>query len=330
MEITCKEWGVLQDGRTVQLYSMVNRSGSSVSISTYGGIITSIIMPDRTGKMEDIVLGYDSLEEYVSDDGYLGAMIGRYANRIAGASFSMGGTLWNLTKNQGENTLHGGSGFHKKLWIANVSSERLVLSYHSPHGEDGFPGNLDVSLSFVLSEDNCFSIETEAISDRDTVCSITNHTYFNLAAKGDIFSNLFQIFSENYTPCSSSLIPDGSICSVEGTPYDFRQQRHLTEKKLDVNYVIPSGQSICAKVVEPKSGRVLAVMSDLPAMQFYAGGGLKLRRGKGKNLYGPNSGFCMEPQHFPNSPNTPEFPSCTLKKGERYRHTIQFRFLVET
>lgn len=326
MIIYCNKWGTLPDGRSVELYTIQNTAGNSVSISTFGGIITSIIMPDASGHLSDIVLGYDTLSEYVLDDAYFGAMIGRYSNRIAHGEYTHNGTTWCLTKNQNGNTLHGGSGFNKKLWTASPSNKGLLLEYHSPHGEDGFPGNLDVSILCSLSEDNCFTMDMTAVSDQDTVCSLTNHSYFNLAGQGTTLNHLFEICAEYYTPTLPNRIPDGSIQSVTGTEFDFRQKRKLTNPKLDVNYVIPTGQKYSASVTDPISGRKLTISSDLPAMQFYTAGGLTARSGKNTNQYGPNSGFCLEPQFFPNSPNTDTFPSCILKKGEVYHHTIRYLF----
>lgn len=326
--ITQKKWGALEDGRPILLYEMCNATGCSVSVTNLGGIITSIIVPDRSGILGDVVLGYDTPEEYIADSSYMGAMIGRYANRIADGKFSLNGITWNLTKNQHGNTLHGGMGFHKKLWDSEIRENSVLLHYYSPHGEDGFPGNVDVSILCTLTDNNCFTMEMTACSDRDTVCCLTNHTYFNLSGGGNTLSHLFRIYADEYTPLDGRGLPEGKICSVVNTPYDFRHERVLETPKIDINYVVQRERQYNAVVKDPNSGRKLAVSSDLPGLQFYTAGGLAPRKGKNGSTYGPNSGFCLEPQFFPDSPNIPTFPSCTLKQGELYNHTISYCFSI--
>lgn len=326
MEITREFWGAYTDGSAVYRYKMKNAMGSSVTLTNLGGIITSIVMPDASGTLGDVVLGYDSAEEYINDDGYLGAMIGRFSNRIANGQFQLNGRTWNLTKNRPASTLHGGGGIHKKLWNASPTEDGLLLQCRCLDGEDGFPGELDISILCSLSEDNCLTLDMKAVSDQDTICSLTNHSYFNLAGHGDIFSHEVQICAEAYTPLTEALLPDGTIRPVEGTEYDFREKRFVEKSKFDANYVLEEGYKACAVVTEPTSGRILTVFSDLPAIQFYAGGWLTSRQGKAGSVYGPNSGFCFEPQFYPDAPNIPQFPSACLKKGEVYHHVIRYQF----
>lgn len=328
MEITQKFWGTFTDGSAVYRYKITNKKGNSVTVTNLGGIITSIMMPDASGVPGDVVLGYDSMEEYIKDDGYLGAMIGRFSNRIANGTFQLNGKTWNLTKNQSGNTLHGGGGIHKKLWKATPTEDGLLLQCKCLDGEDGFPGELHISILCSLSEDNCLTLDMKAVSDQDTVCSLTNHSYFNLASRGDILSHQFQICAEKHTPLTAKLLPEGTIRPVEGTEYDFREKKPLPASKFDANYVLTEGYKPCAVVTEETSGRTMTVFSDLPAMQFYAGGGLTSRRGKGGSFYGPNSGFCLEPQFYPDSPNISQFPSAHLKEGEEYHRTICYQFSV--
>lgn len=330
MLITSEVWGTLPDGSPVHLYRLSNAAGNSVSITDLGATIVSVIMPDASGNRADVVLGYDTPEEYLAGGNYFGATVGRYANRIGGGTFTLNGQQWNVTVNQGENCLHGGSGIHKKLWTGTVSEDGLLLQLHSPHGEDGFPGNLEISVLFSLSADNRLTMSMTAVSDRDTVCCLTNHSYFNLTGSGNTCSHLFRIFADQYTPFLPNKLPDGTLQSVEGTLFDFREARPLPTGKLDVNYAIPEGQELYAEVSDPSSGRMLRVFSDLPAMVFYTAGGLPACQGKGGSTYGPNSGFCLEPQYFPNAPNMPQFPSCVLKKGSVYRHTIQYQFSAQS
>ena len=330
MLITSEIWGAMPDGRPVHLYRLSNASGNSVSVTDLGATIVSVIMPDASGTQADVVLGYDTVEEYLAGGNYFGATVGRYANRIGGGTFTLNGQQWNVTVNQGENCLHGGGGIHKKLWTGTVSEEGLLLQLRSPHGEDGFPGNLEISVLFTLSEDNRLTMDMKAVSDQDTVCCLTNHSYFNLAGRGDTCSHLFRIFADRYTPFLPNKLPDGTLQSVEGTLFDFRKAQPLPTGRLDVNYAIPEGQELYAEVKDPSSGRTLRVFSDLPAMVFYTAGGLSPCLGKSGSTYGPNSGFCLEPQYFPNSPNMPQFPSCVLKKGGVYHHTIQYQFSAQS
>ena len=330
MLITSSLWGAMPDGRPIHLYRLSNTAGNSVSISDLGAAIISIMMPDAAGILADVVLGYDTAEEYLAGGAYFGAMVGRYANRIENGVFSLNGQQHFVTKNQGENCLHGGGGIHKKLWTATPSDEGLLLQLLCPHGEDGFPGNMEISVLYALSEDNLLTVDMKAVSDRDTVCSLTNHSYFNLAGQGDTLSHLFRICADRYTPFLPNMIPDGSLQSVDGTDFDFRKARPLPFGRLDINYAIPDGQELYAEAMDPASGRTLRVFSDLPAMEFYTAGGMRPCQGKAGSTYGPNSGFCLEPQFFPNSPNMPQFPSCVLRKGETYHHVIRYHFSAQS
>ena len=328
MTITKKEWGIYNN-QALYLFTLENEHGNSVSISNLGGIIVSIIMPDRTGQKGDVVLGFDTAEEYIDDRSYIGAMIGRYANRISNATFTLNNQVWPLTPNQNGNTLHGGSGFHKKIWDYSIANNSLVLKYHSPHLEDGFPGNLDIEITYTLSDSNALTIDTRAISDLDTVCSITNHSYFNLSGHGTTRNHKFSICASQYTPCDETLIPTGQILSVKNTDLDYRAYKLLANPKTDINFVLDEDHPFSASAYDPESGRKLIVHSSLPCLQFYTAGGMSPRRGKAAQIYGPNSGFCFEPQHFPDAPNIPAFPSAVLKKGNIYSQKFIYQFCCE-
>ncbi|MBR3641852.1 MAG: galactose mutarotase [Oscillibacter sp.] len=328
MKITKKEWGAMPDGRAIDLYTIENAKGSSVSVTTYGGIITSIRVPDAAGQLGDVVLGYDTAAEYLADNAFLGAMIGRYANRIRAGQFTLGGETFHLTVNNRGNTLHGGGGFHKKLWDAEARADGFHLFLVSPDGEDGFPGTLRTEIVCSLSDGDELTLDMRAVSDKDTVCCLTNHTYFNLAGGGTVASHRFQIRADAYTPFDEAHLPRGTVCTVSNTPYDFRALRPLKEQVLDINFVVTDGAP-CAVAENPISGRTLSVYSDLPALGFYTAGSLSPRRGRDGAQYGPCSGFCLEPQFYPDSPNNPQFPSCVLRAGEEYRHFIRYRFSAD-
>jgi aldose 1-epimerase len=320
-------------------------------IATYGGILVSLTAPDRHGHFGDVVLGYDSLKGYLTRSPYFGALIGRYGNRIAGGTFTLDGTAYALARNDGPNSLHGGKvGFDKVLWNVAASgvTERgpqLVLAYKSMDGEERYPGNLDVRATYTLTDDDALSIEFEVTTDKPTVVNLTGHSYFNLRGTGDVLGHVVEINAQRFTPVDRTLIPTGELKDVAGTPFDFRRPHTIGERIGDANEQLQFGRGydhnwvldgqtgtlrVNAEVYEPTSGRVLEVLSDQPGLQFYSGNFLDGSiTGKGGVVYRLRSGFCMEPQHFPDSPNQPNFPSTVLRPGETYRSTIVYRFKVK-
>ena len=331
-----------------KIFKLKNRNGATAKISNYGGIVMSLEMPDKDGVLDDVVWGYDTVEEY-SDSPYFGCLVGRFGNRIAKGKFKLNGREYDLAINNDANHLHGGiKGFDKVEWDAlekqTADGPSLHLSYLSKDGEEGYPGNLSVDAVYTLTNNNELKLEYSAVTDKTTVINLTHHSYFNLAGhKGeDILDHYVQIYSEGFTPINESLIPNGEIKNVEGTPFDFRQFYKIGDRinddseqlkfglGYDHNWVInPSSKDLnyCAKVLEEKSGRLMEVFSDAPGMQFYTGNFLDGSNiGKTGKKYEYRSAFCMEPQHFPDSPNQSEFPSTVLNPGEVYKHTIVYKF----
>lgn len=337
------------DGKPVELYTLRNSKGAEAKIMTYGGIVQSLRMPDRNGKFEDIVLGYDNVAGYIKETPYFGALIGRYGNRIGKAKFMLDGNTYTLAANNGPNSLHGGvKGFDKVVWdVAGATGNSLTLRYLSKDGEEGFPGNLVVLATYTLTEDNALRLDYKATTDKATVVNLTQHSYFNLAGqgKGDILGHEVYINSDKTTPVDKELITTGEFASVEGTPFDFRKPTAIGARindpdtqlqygpGYDHNWVInkPAGQlGLQARVYEPTTGRVLGVWSDEPGLQFYAGNFLDgTITGKGGAVYQKRTGFCMEPQHYPDSPNKPNFPSVVLRPGQTYKNTIIYKFGVK-
>jgi aldose 1-epimerase len=349
---TKSSFGKTAEGEAVDLYVLTNKNGMEVSISTYGGAVVSMKVPDRNGKIGDVVLGYDSVEGYINDKANLGVLVGRYANRIGHAQFSLDGKTYTLAKNNGENSLHGGvKGFGKVLWKARElpgkDGQSLELSYLSKDGEEGFPGNLKVTVIYTLADGNELRIAYSATTDKTTVVNLTNHSYFNLAGpgSGDILGTQLTIEADRFTPVDSGLIPTGELRDVTGTPFDFRKPTAIGARieandeqiKLgggyDHNFVLrrKAGDpiSLAARAVESTSGRVLEVWTTEPGIQFYTGNFLDGVRGKGGVSYTKRSAFCLETQHFPDSPNQPKFPSVVLKPGGRYQTTTVYKFSTE-
>jgi len=348
-----KSFGKTPGGQPVDLFVLTNKNGAEVSITNYGGAVVSIKLPDRSGKFADVVLGYDTIDGYVNDKGYFGALVGRYGNRIAHAQFVLDGKTYTLAKNNGENSLHGGvKGFNKAVWTAKTLSKKdgqsLELSYLSQDGEEGFPGNLKVTVIYTLTDSNALKIEYSATTDKKTVVNLTNHSYFNLAGQGngDILGHLLTIEADKFTPVDSGLIPTGELRDVAGTPFDFRKPTAVGARidqddeqlKLgggyDHNFVLRrsagSGESLAARVVEPTSGRVLEVWTTEPGVQFYTGNFLDGKTvGKGGVTYPKRSALCLETQHFPDSANQPKFPSVVLNPGERYHTITTYKFSME-
>lgn len=343
-------FGKTGDGREADLYTLTNKSGMEVAITNFGGIIVSLKVPDRQGKSDDVVLGYDTLDGYLTNKAFFGALIGRYGNRIAHGTFTLNGAVYKLPKNDGDNTLHGGpEGFNKRLWTAkDVSTAKgnaLELTYKSADGEEGFPGNLTARVVYSLSDHNELTIAYSATTDKDTVVNLTNHSYFNLAGQGvsDILGHELKIHGDRITAVDASLIPTGELRPVKGTPFDFTQATAIgarinqddpqikVGKGYDHNWVLsgPSKGSpvLAAEAYEPKTGRVLQVLTTEPGLQFYSGNFLDgTIQGKGGKVYNYRYGFCLETQHFPDSPNHPKFPSTELKSGQKYSTTTVFKF----
>lgn len=348
--ITSEKIGVVDGDRVISLFTLTNSRGAKARIMNYGGIVQSLEVPDRNGIMGDVVLGFDSLEGYVLDNSpYFGCIVGRFANRIAGGCFSLNGKSFKLAKNNLDNCLHGGlRGFDKVVWtpapVMTAQGPALELRYVSRDGEEGFPGNLSVTAIYTFTDDHTLKLEFSAVTDQDTVVSLTNHSYFNLACAGDVLNHVMTLDSDSFTPIGPTHTPTGEIRSVAGTPLDFRTPTSIGARinnndslltlisGYDHNYLRrPSSEGISrlARVEEFSSGRVLEVSADTPGFQFYAGNFLAgVQPGKGGRVYSRRTGFCIEPQHFPDSPNQPSFPSTVLKPGETYRASMAFKFSV--
>jgi aldose 1-epimerase len=333
-----------------RLYTLANRSGMTATITNYGGIVTSLRVPDRNGKIDDVVLGYATLDGYLKKHPYFGAIIGRYGNRIAKARFSLDGVEYKLAANNGVNALHGGlQGFDKQLWEASdvsVSDPALELRYVSRNGEEGYPGRLAVAVTYTVTTDNELRIDYTATTDKPTVLNLTNHSYFNLAGQGngDILGHEMQINAAHFTPVDAGLIPTGEIRPVAGTPLDFRKPEKIgarieaSDEQIrrgggyDHNFVLGTGEGLklAARVYEPGSGRVMEVHTTEPGVQFYTGNFLDgSLTGKGDKSYKKRYGFCLETQHYPDSPNQPAFPPVALRPGSEYRSRTVYRFSTQ-
>jgi len=348
--LTSAAFGKTPDGRAVDIYTLRNRNGMEARIATYGGIIVSLTAPDRNGRFADVVLGFDNLNGYLKSSPYFGALVGRYANRIGGAKFSLNGKAYKLAANDGPNSLHGGvKGFDKVVWnvktMESGKNPALELSYLSKDGEEGFPGNLSVKVLYTLTEQNELRMDFTATTDAPTICNLTGHSYFNLAGGGDVLAHEVYINASRFTPVSATLIPTGELKPVDGTPFDFRKptpigaRLHAGDPQLrlskgyDHNLVIdnPPGQlGLHARVHEPGSGRVLELWSTKPASQLYTSNYLDGSIiGKGGAACQRFGAFCLEPQLFPDSPNQPAFPSAVLLPGRTYRNTIIYKFSTD-
>ncbi|MFN8443128.1 MAG: aldose epimerase family protein [Caldilineaceae bacterium] len=349
MKLSKEAFGKTQDGTPVDLYTLSNDNGMTVKITNYGGIITHILTPDKNGNAGDVTHGFDTLDEYLAFNPFFGALCGRYANRIGDAKFKIGRKEYTLAQNNGKNHLHGGLvGFDKKVWDARgfrtPSSVGVKLTYLSKDGEEGYPGNLSVTVTYSLSNQNALKIDYFATTDAPTVLNLTNHAYFNLAGTGDILGHVMMLNADSYTPTDAGQIPTGKIASVAGTPLDFRTPipigaRIETESEdlkygmgYDHNWVVngkPGQLRLAAVVTETTTGRKMEVLTTQPGIQLYTGNVLDGRaKGKGQT-YGRRSAFCLETQHFPDSPNQPKFPSTLLKPGEFYNETTVYRFSAE-
>ncbi|WP_442484950.1 aldose epimerase family protein [Aeoliella sp. SH292] len=346
-EITKKDF----DG--IMLYTLKNKSGMTVTVTNYGAIITSIVVPDRDGKMGDVALGYDSVEGYMNavDKPYFGAVVGRYGNRIAKGKFSIDGVEYTLPVNNGPNSLHGGIiGFDKVVWDAKpVGDNSIELSYLAKDKEEGYPGNLKVKVTYTLTDKNELICHYEATTDKTTPVNLTQHTYFNLKGEGNgtILDHELMLNAKKFTPVDETLIPTGDLKDVKGTPFDFTEAKaigrdiEVEDEQLtfgggyDHNWVLDKGgkdgeMTLAARVNEPTTGRVMEVFTTEPGIQFYCGNFLDGRlKGKSGQTYVNRGGLCLETQHYPDSPNQPNFPSTLLKPGEKYDTTTVFKFSAE-
>jgi aldose 1-epimerase len=349
--MTRAPFGQLPDGTAVEAFTFTNASGMSVTAITYGGIITSLKVPDKAGQLADVVLGYDSLQGYLDKSPFFGCIVGRYGNRIGKGTFTLDGKTYTLPINNGENHLHGGpQGFDKKVWKAEPFEHGdlvgVVFTHTSPDGDMGYPGTLAMKVTYTLTSDNTLRFDYEATTDKATPVNLTQHTYFNLAGagSGDILKHEIEIKADRYTPVDAGLIPTGQLATVEGTPFDFRKATAIGARidadhpqikaggGYDHNMVFTraaAGLEPVVTVHEPTTGRTMTVATTQPGVQFYTGNFLDgTITGKGGKVYPKRSGLCLETQHFPDSPNKPEFPTTILKPGETYRESTAYTFGV--
>ena len=340
--VTVKPWGKTPDGQKVELFTLTNKNGMQVTIATYGATVIDLLVPDRTGKLSDVSLGFGSIKNYPAKSPYFGAIAGRYANR----KFTLEGKTYKLAKNNGVNHLHGGvKGFDKLVWKGEAlksANPSVKFTLRSPDGQEGYPGNLDVAVTYTLTDKNELAISYLATTDKATVVNLTNHTYFNLAGAGNgsILNHQLKIKADEFTPVDKTLIPTGKLASVEGTPMDFRKSTAIGERikavggtpvGYDHNYVLSKcplmKRALAAEVYEPSSGRFMQVYTDQPGIQFYSGNFLDgTITGKGGKTYKQYYGFCLETQHFPDSPNQPSFPTTELKPGQAYKTSTVYKF----
>ncbi len=345
--VTKQPFGHTADGTAVDIYTLADGKVET-RITNYGGIIVSLRAPDRNGKLDDIVLGYDSLDQYIAKTAYFGAIIGRYANRIAHGTFQLDGKTYSIPKNDGDNVLHGGiRGFDKVVWAAKEIKDGIELTYVSKDGEEGFPGTLTTTVRYTL-DGGALRIEYSATTDKDTVLNLTNHSYFNLAgqANGEVLGHIVKIDGSRITPVDASLIPTGEVKSVKDTPFDFLKPHSIGERinandeqlrfgmGYDQNFVLDHREdrlSEAAEVYEPTTGRIMRVLTTEPGLQFYSGNHLDGSiTGKQGRVYKPRVAFCLETEHFPDSPNHPNFPTTELKPGQKFHSITVFEFSAGT
>ena len=346
-----RDYGETSDGQNIEEYTLQNTAGMEVKIISFGGILTSVRVPDRMGRFANVALGFNKLADYEGEHPYFGAITGRYANRIGGGRFSLDGRDYQLFKNDGGNSLHGGAiGFDKRVWVASASNGAVELAYRSPDGEEGYPGNVDVRVRYSLDVDNGLRIDYAAETDAPTVLNLTNHSYFNLMGEGEgtIYDHILTLNADAYTPTDANQIPTGEIAPVAGSPFDFRRAKTIgsgqrsahpqivAAQGFDHNFVLSrrglaEGElGLAARAYEPRSGRVMEVWTTEPGVQFYAGNFLDATLiGASGRLYRQSDGFALETQHFPDSPNKPQFPTTILRPGGRYESSTVFRFSTD-
>lgn len=348
-QVTKESFGKTSDGQQVDLYTLHNTRGAEAKITNYGAIVTSLKVPDRNGKFDDVVLGFNDFDSYLKNDPYFGAIVGRYGNRIAKGRFTLNGVEYKLATNNGENHLHGGiKGFDKVVWtgseIKSPAGPAVAMTYLSKDGEEGYPGNLNVRVVYTLTNNNELKIEYTATTDKDTVTNLTHHSYFNLAGEGngDILNHLVTINANRFVPTDAGSIPTGKLMSVAGTPFDFLKPMAIgarinqDDEQLkfgsgyDHTWVVngrPGVLRLAATAYEATSGRVMQVWTTEPGVQFYTGNFLNgTLTGKSGKVYQRRFGFCFETQHYPDSPNHPAFPTTTLKKGQTFKSTTIYKF----
>ena len=341
------DFGALPDGTAAQLYTLTNAQGMTAKITTYGAILVSLTAPDKSGKFADVTLGYDTLDGYLSGTSYFGATVGRVANRIAKGKFTLDGKDYTLAVNNGPNSLHGGlKGFDKVVWKAEPQAGKAAVkfTYMSADGEEGYPGNLNVAVTYTLTDENAIQIDYTATTDKDTPLNLTNHSYFNLAGGGEILNHKIMINASKYTPTDDTLIPTGELKNVKGTPLDFTKARAIgaritelpgTPQGYDHNYALNKSRNaktptLAARVSEPTTGRVLEMSTTEPGVQFYTGNFLDgTLKGKSGAVYAIHTAFCLEAQHYPDSVNHPQFPTTILKPGQTYRQTTIYKFTAK-
>lgn len=342
--IVKNSFGTTAKGEAVDIFTIRNSAGTAVDILTYGATVNSIYVADKNGAFADVLSGFDTLEGHEKYSDYQGMTVGRYANRLAGGKFSIDGVEYNVEKNEkGITCLHGGAELSTAVWKAFVVDDNAIeMNYTSPDGAMGFPGKVDFKVTFTLHEDNALKIEYFAVSDKKTVINMTNHAYFNLAGKGDILAHELMINADAYTPIDENSIPTGEIRPVEGTPFDFRVAKPIGKdidadddqlaigKGYDHNFCLNDSEGPIATAYDPESGRFLEVFTDLCGVQLYTGNFLDgIKIGKNGNPLIKNAGFCLETQYYPNTPNMPEFPQCTVDAGEKFTSCTVFRFSVK-
>jgi aldose 1-epimerase len=343
-----KDFGKTADGTVVDIYTLTNANGMKAKITNYGGIITELHVPDRDGKLADVVLGFDDLKNYLAGHPHYGAIAGRVANRIANGKFTLDGKEYKLFVNNGPNSLHGGKvGFDKKVWKAESFEGKdgvgVKMTYVSPDGEEGYPGTLTTTMTYTLTDKNEFRIDYHATTDKPTIINLTNHSYFNLAGagSGDVLGTELAIEADKYTPADETLIPTGELALVKGTPLDFTTPHTIGERAgqikksiggYDHNFVLNSGGgklALAARAYETKSGRVMETYTTEPGVQLYTANFMGDTKGKGGTVYKKQGGFCLETQHFPDAINQPKFPSIVLRPGKAYETTTVYKFGVK-
>ena len=347
--LTEEVFGKLDSGEEVYIYTLINKNGMKAKIINYGAVMVSLYAPDKNGNFEDVVFGFDELNGYVEDNSFIGTIVGRYGNRINKSKVTIDGTDFHLTPNEGENQLHGGpKGFFKVLWkaepLTNDEASSLKMSYHSPDGEMGYPGNLDIEIIFTLTDDNGLKLDYNAVTDKPTVVNPTQHAYFNISGdmNNTILGDELQIDADYITPVDEHLIPAGKLMKVENTPFDFRTPHKIGERindnneqlkfgsGYDHNFVLNNYNGSVRKIgalYNPESGRLMEIFTDQPGLQFYSGNFINgTVKGKSGTIYNYRTALCLETQHFPDSPNQPEFPSTRLNPGEKYTQTVIYKF----